>query len=197
MIASLRGTLAHIGADHLVIETAGVGYLVYAPRPVLGALGSVGDSVFLHTVLIVREDSLTLYGFATVEQRALFESFLSVAGVGPKVALSLLSAGAPEEIRAAIAHGDTARLARVPGIGKKTADRLVLELKGKLDLKGVPLVPGAPPAVASMHAELAELLVSLGYSAAEAASAIAALPADAPAELEERLRLALRYFGSA
>lgn len=198
MIASLRGTLAHVGADHLVIEAGGVGYLVFAPRPVLGGLGPVGEQCFLFTVLIVREDAMTLYGFASREQRALFESFLSVSGVGPKVALSLLSAGQPDEIRAAIAHSDTARLARVPGIGKKTADRLVLELKGKLDLKGMPApVAGASPAATAVNNELAELLVSLGYSGAEAASAIAALPADAPTELEERLRLALRHFGSA
>jgi Holliday junction DNA helicase RuvA len=198
MIASLRGTLIYIGADHLVVEASGVGYLVYAPRPVLGSVGVLGDEVFLLTVLIVREDAMTLYGFATREQRALFESFLSVSGVGPKVALSLLSAGQPDEIRSAIAHSDTARLARVPGIGKKTAERLVLELKGKLDVKGLPApAPGTPPAAVAVNNELGELLVSLGYSAAEAASAIAALPADAPAELEERLRLALRYFGSA
>ena len=170
MIASLRGTLAHVGPDHLVIECAGVGYLVFAPRPLLGALGPVGEPCFLFTMLIVREDSMTLYGFASREQRALFESFLSVSGVGPKVALSLLSAGEPDEIRAAIAHSDTARLARVPGIGKTAA---------------------------AVNNELAELLVSLGYSVSEAASAIAALPADAPSELEERLRLALRHFGSA
>lgn len=198
MIASLRGTLSYIGTDHLVIEANGVGYLVYAPRPVLGSLAGMGESIFLFTTLIVREDAMTLYGFASREQRSLFESFLSVSGVGPKVALSLLSAGEPEEIRAAIAHSDTARLARVPGIGKKTADRLVLELKGKLDLKGLPApVAGATPAAIAVNNELAELLVSLGYSTAEASVAIANLPADAPSELEERLRLALRYLGSA
>jgi Holliday junction DNA helicase RuvA len=198
MIASLRGTLIHIGVDHLVVETGGVGWLVYAPRPVLHAAGSVGEPIFLYTLMIVREDAMLLYGFSATEQRALFESFLSVSGVGPKVALSLLSAGQPDEIRTAIAAGDTTRLARVPGIGKKTADRLVLELKGKLDLKGLPVaVAGATPAVAAVNNELAELLVSLGYSVAEASAAIGSLPADAPNELEERLRLALRYFGSA
>jgi holliday junction DNA helicase RuvA len=198
MIASLRGTLIHIGVDHLVVETGGVGWLVYAPRTVLGAAGSVGEPIFLYTVMIVREDAMLLYGFAAPEQRSMFESFLTVSGVGPKVALSLLSAGQPDEIRAAIAAGDTTRLARVPGIGKKTADRLVLELKGKLDLKGLPAITaGATPAVAAVNNELAELLVSLGYSVAEAAAAITSLPADAPGELEERLRLALRYFGSA
>ncbi|NJN18578.1 MAG: Holliday junction branch migration protein RuvA [Oscillochloris sp.] len=199
MIASVRGVIAALGIDHLVVETAGVGYLVYAPRPVLGSVGAVGDTVFLHTLLIVREDSMTLYGFAAVEQRSLFERFLTVSGIGPKVALNLLSAGATDEIRAAIAGGDTVRLARVPGIGKKTAERLVLELKGKIDLTGLPIamVSGQTPAASGVNAELVELLVGLGYSSAESAAAIAAIPADAPPELEERLRLALRFFGSA
>jgi Holliday junction DNA helicase RuvA len=197
MIASLRGTLIHIGVDHLVVETGGVGWLVYAPRTVLGAAGAVGDPIFLHTQMIVREDAMTLYGFATVAQRALFESLIGVSGVGPKVALSLLSSGQPDEIRAAVAQGDTARLSRVPGIGKKTAERLVLELKGKIDLKGLPVsVPGATPAASAVNSDLSDLLISLGYSSAEAAAAIGALPADAPEELEQRLRLALRYFGS-
>ncbi|MBX0330234.1 Holliday junction branch migration protein RuvA [Oscillochloris sp. ZM17-4] len=196
MIASLRGTLIHIGVDHLVIETGGVGWLVYAPRSVLGAVGAVGDQIFMHTQMIVREDSMTLYGFASVAQRALFESLIGVTGIGPKVAMSLLSSGQPDEIRAAVAQGDTARLSRVPGIGKKTAERLVLELKGKIDLKGLPAASGASPAAAGVNSDLADLLMSLGYSGAEAASAIGALPADAPEELEQRLRLALRYFGS-
>ncbi|NTW97816.1 MAG: Holliday junction branch migration protein RuvA [Oscillochloris sp.] len=197
MIASLRGTLIHIGVDHLVVETGGVGWLVYAPRTVLGAAGAVGEPIFLHTQMIVREDAMTLYGFSTVAQRALFESLIGVSGVGPKVALSLLSSGAPDEIRTAVAQGDTARLSRVPGIGKKTAERLVLELKGKIDLKGLPAASGATPAASGLNSDLADLLVSLGYSGAEAASAIGALPADAPEDLEQRLRLALRYFGSA
>ncbi|NTV62283.1 MAG: Holliday junction branch migration protein RuvA [Oscillochloris sp.] len=196
MIASLRGTLIHIGADHLVLETGGVGWLVYTPRTVLGSAGAIGDSLLLYTHMIVREDALSLYGFLNTAQRELFESLIGVSGVGPKVALSLLSSGAPEEIRAAVAQGDTARLSRVPGIGKKTAERLVLELKGKIDLKGLPTPSGATPAASALNSDLANLLVSLGYSAAEAGAAIGALPSDAPEDLESRLRLALRYFGS-
>jgi Holliday junction DNA helicase RuvA len=196
MIASLRGTLVHIGADHVIVETNGVGFLVYAPRPVLGAIGPLGDEVQLHTHLLVREDALTLFGFASAQQRALFETLLAVSGVGPRVALNLLGGLQPDELRSAVAQNDTARLARVPGIGKKTAERLVLELRGKLDLKGVPAAPAATPQIASVNSELADLLMSLGYSTAEAAAAIGALPADAPAALDERLRLALRYFGS-
>lgn len=197
MIASLRGTLIHIGVDHLVVETGGVGWLVYAPRNVLGAVGAVGEAIFLHTQMIVREDALTLYGFQTVAQRSLFESLIAVSGVGPKVAMNLLSSGTPDEIRAAVAQGDTARLSRVPGIGKKTAERLILELKGKIDLKGLPVTPGASPVTSAVNNDLTDLLVNLGYSSAEAISAIGALPADAPEDLEQRLRLALRQLGSA
>ena len=195
MIASIRGTLLFIGVDHAVVETGGVGFMVYAPRNVLGALGEVGGEVRLYTHLHIREDVLALYGFASADQRHLFETLLGVSGIGPKVALSLLSSAPPDELRTTIAAGDTARLARVPGIGKKTAERLVLELRGKLDLKGLP-TPSAPTAaLMALNAELAEMLVGLGFSAAEASAAIAALPADAPPDLEERLRLALRYFG--
>src|SRR5918911_3696683 len=128
MIASIRGTLLSIGVDHVIVETGGIGLLVYAPRNVLGALGEIGSEVRLYTHLHIREDLLALYGFATSDQRHLFETLLGVSGVGPKVALSMLSSAAPDELRVAISSGDTAKLARVPGIGKKTAERLVLEL---------------------------------------------------------------------
>jgi len=196
MIASIRGNLIFVGVDHCVVETGGVGFLIYAPRNVLGALGELGGEVLLYTHLHIREDVLALYGFASTDQRHLFETLLGVSGVGPKVALSVLSSGNADEVRAAIAGGDTARLTRVPGVGKKMAERLVLELRGKLDLKGLPAAAGAIPALLAANNELAEMLVSLGFSAAEASAAIAALPADAPGDLEERLRLALRYFGS-
>ena len=195
MIASIRGSLLFIGVDHAVIETGGVGFLVYAPRNVLGALGEIGSEVRLYTHLHIREDILALYGFASSDQRHLFETLLGVSGIGPKVALSLLSSGPADELRATIAGGDTTRLSKVPGIGKKTAERLVLELRGKLDLKGLPAVAGATPALMAVNAELAEMLVSLGFSSGEASAAIGALPADAPASIEERLRMALRYLG--
>lgn len=185
-----------VGADHAIVETGGVGLLIFAPRQVLAALGEIGATVRLHTYLQVREDALTLYGFASVEQRQLFESLLGVTGVGPQVALNLLSSGTTDELRLAIASGDVARLARVPRIGKKLAERLVLELKGKLDIKGLPAVAAVSPAVAAANAELAEMLVSLGFSSAEVSAAIAAIPPDTPLDAEERLRLALRYFGA-
>lgn len=195
MIASIRGTLLFVGVDHVVVETGGVGFLVYAPRTVLSSLGDVGSDVRLYTHLHIREDLLALYGFASSDQRHLFETLIGVSGIGPKVALSLLSSASPDELRMTIAGGNTAQLARVPGIGKKTAERLVLELRGKLDVKGLPAPSAATPALAALNAELSELLVGLGFSAAEANAAITALPPDAPPDLEERLRIALRYFG--
>ncbi|HMO59044.1 MAG TPA: Holliday junction branch migration protein RuvA [Roseiflexaceae bacterium] len=197
MIASIRGTLLAIAADHAIIETGGVGLMVFAPRPVLGNLGVIGSQIMLQTHLHIREDALTLYGFATLEQRQLFETLITVSGIGPKVALSLLSSGSTDELRMAIAGGDTVWLSRVPGIGKKTAERLVLELKGKLGPVAAIAASAATPALMALNTELAEMLVSLGFSSSEASAAIGALPADAPAELEERLRLALRYFGGA
>lgn len=195
MITSIRGKLIFVGIDHAVVETGGLGYQVFAPKTVLAGLGELGQEVQFYTHMHIREDLLALYGFSTMDQRHLFETLLTVSGIGPKVALSMLSSGAPEDIRVAIAGGDTARLARVPGIGKKTAERLVLELKGKIEVKGV--APAASPGVASVNADLADTLAALGFSAAEANAAINALPADAPPTLEERLRLALKYFGSA
>ncbi|MBC8164222.1 MAG: Holliday junction branch migration protein RuvA [Roseiflexaceae bacterium] len=196
MIASVRGTLLFSGVDHCIVETGGVGLQVFAPKPVLASLGEIGVEVRLYTHLHIREDQLALFGFTTTDQRYLFEILIGVSGIGPKVALSLLSSATPDELRNAIAGGDTVRLARVPGIGKKTAERLVLELKTKFAVKGGPLPAGAVAVLAGVDTDLADMLVNLGFSAGEASAAMAALPADAPPELEDRLRLALRYFGS-
>ena len=198
MIASLRGNLLMSGTDYAVVETNGVGFQVFAPRPVLQALGAVGTEVHLYTYLHVREDALVLYGFASMDQRIFFETLLGVSGIGPRMALGLLSAAPVDQIHLAIATENTALLAQVPGIGKKTAARLVLELKGKLDLsKVMPAGTTTTPATSSLNAELQEILTSLGYSVLEAQSAVSSLPPDAPPEIEERLRLALRYFGGA
>lgn len=197
MIASIRGILLFMGVDHVVIETGGVGFHIFAPRSLLGSLGQVGEEVRLYTHLHIREDLLALYGFESINQRHLFETLLSVSGIGPKVALSLLSSAPADELRVVIASGDVTRLSRVPGIGKKTAERLVLELKGKLDIKSLPVPSGATPAAMALNTDLVEMLVGLGFSASEAGAAIASLPADAPPSLEDRLRLALRYFGGA
>jgi Holliday junction DNA helicase RuvA len=194
--AFIRGTLHTIGVDHAVLEAGGVGYLIYAPRRVLAELGEPGQEACLYTHLHVREDAMALYGFRTPDELRLFTALIGVTGIGPTVALRMLSAATPSELQLAIANGDTKVLARVPGIGQKTAARLVLELKGKLDLSALQ-GQVAVPALAGVNSDLSDMLVGLGFSAAEAASAIASLPADAPPDLEERLRLALRYFGGA
>lgn len=197
MIAALRGTLLAVGADYAVIEAGGVGYQVWTPRGVLRQLGQIGDEARLHTFMLVREDALLLYGFATLAERSFFELLLTVTGVGPRVALSLMSAMSLDQLQIAIASENSAVLAQVPGIGKKTAARLILELKSKINLAAVaPALDSAAPGVSRVNAEVMDVLQSLGYSAAEAQSAVAALPSDAPMELEERLRLVLRSFGS-
>lgn len=198
MIASVRGTLLATGTDHAIVETGGVGFHVFAPRSVLQRLGDIGSTVMLYTHLHVREDALVLYGFSSIEERRFFETLIGVTGVGPRMALGLLSAAPIDQLHLAIATENTALLAQVPGIGKKTAARLILELKGKLDLKGMmPAGTVDAPAAPAINAELQEILTSLGYSALEAQSAVSSIPPDAPAEIEERLRLALRYFGGA
>ena len=189
MISSLQGRLEALGDDWADVNVGGVGFRVYVPTSTLAVLGPVGTMVHLHTHLHVREDNLSLYGFATAEGLALFETVTGVSGIGPKLGLAMLSALKPEELLAAVATGDVDLLTTVPGIGKKTAGRLVLELKDKI-------AAGAAPAVlqsARGNADVLAALSSLGYSVAEASRAIATLPA-ADLSPEEKIRLALAFF---
>ena len=197
MIVTVRGTLLALGAEHVVIEADGRGYHVWVPRGVLQDLGPVGDEVRLHTTLLKRADALLLYGFGTPDERAFFELLLTVNGVGPRLALQLLSALPMEQLQRAIANEHAAILAQVPGVGKRTAARVILELKGKVQPGVGTPVPVVTSALPSLDQELQEVLESLGYTPAEAQGAVAGLPADAPTDLEERLRLALQTFGGA
>lgn len=176
MIASVRGTVASVALDHVVIEVAGVGLAVRASPATLSALRR-GEEVSLATTLVVREDSLTLFGFGSVEAKELFELVQSVSGVGPKIALALLSVLEPDELRRALAGGDTAALARTPGIGKKSAERLVLELRDKVGALSSP-TPGAASA-APVADRLIEALAGLGFTARQAGDAVASVTADA------------------
>ena len=186
MIAGIEGILKSRGEDWIIVEVGGMSFRLQSPTSTIVTLGIPGDRVKLHTHLHVREDSLTLYGFASPEELRLFELLIGVSGIGPKTALALLSALSPERFEVAIARGDVEALSSVPGIGKKTAARLVLELKGKFEQVGV--------AGRSRHEDVKAALVSLGYSAAEANSAIATLP-DAPdLSLEDKIKLALQHF---
>ncbi|MEX1018402.1 MAG: Holliday junction branch migration protein RuvA [Litorilinea sp.] len=192
MIRTIRGQVLYTGKDHLVIEVGGgVGLKVYVPDAVAAAT-SVDTAILLHTYLQVREDALNLYGLPTVEELAMFELLLGVNGVGPRVALATLGALAPDALRAAVANEEAGLLARVPGIGKRTAGKIVLELKDKMQLGDV---LQAMPQAHSVDAEVIDALIALGYSVVEAQRAVQRLPKDAT-DVADRLRLALQQFNS-
>jgi holliday junction DNA helicase RuvA len=191
VIASLRGVLAAKGKDSVVVQTGGVGFRIFVPQSLLEQNPGIGQELTLYTHLHVRENELALYGCASEEELSLFGTLLGVSGVGPKVALAVLSALPPDQLRAAIAQEDLAVLSRVPGIGPKTAKKLVFDLKDKIAAQ---MPPGEPvPAFTQADADLIAALTTLGYSVAEAQEAIRSLPRE-ELPLEERVRLALAYF---
>ena len=189
MIAGLEGKLQSRSTDGAIIKVGGVSLQVYMPASTLSTLGAIGEAVHLHTHLHLREDNVALYGFATTEELELFRSLIGVSGVGPKVALAILSALNPGQLALAIASGNVDLLSGVPGVGQKMAGRLALELKGKLE--GIMI---STPAEGD--AEVVAALTSLGYNASEAASALASLPDSAELSVEEKIKLALQYFAS-
>ncbi|MCJ7433860.1 MAG: Holliday junction branch migration protein RuvA [Anaerolineales bacterium] len=191
MIATLRGEISQIEDNALVVEVGGVGLRVFVPAPLRGRV-KVGEMVFLFTHLIVREDALTLYGFELQADRELFNMLLGVDKVGPKVALSVLSTLTLDAVQHAVFTDEADILSRVPGVGKKTAQKIALHLKDKLK----PMDALARVAAMSdVDSEVLAALTSLGYSVVEAQAAIQSLPKDAPQDTGERLRLALGYFG--
>jgi holliday junction DNA helicase RuvA len=189
MIASLSGTILQVEEASLVVGVGGVGLRVFVPRTVLEDTGGAGRSIRLHTHLIVREQELSLYGFATLEDRQLFETLLGVNGVGPKVALSILSTLSPELIQGAIAREETAVLQRVPGIGKKTAERLMFQLRDKLDISQISTLS---PLASDADTDVIDILTGLGFSIVEAQTALQQVPREVTA-VDERLQLALQY----
>jgi len=191
MISRLTGTVLELGGDSLVVDVGGVGYLVHAPVGVIAAT-SVGADVTLHTHLVVREDSMTLYGFLDAHEGRLFQTLTSVSGVGPKVGLALLSIMDADELSFAIASGNAASLARATGVGQKLAARVVVELKDKMTSAAA---PATTPGVESE--EIVGALMALGYSQAEATDAIARADLPEDAAIEEKVRLALAYFAKA
>jgi Holliday junction DNA helicase RuvA len=189
MISRLRGTPVGRSADGLVVDVGGVGYLVAATPSVVRSIEGGGE-VTVETYLHVREDALQLYGFADASERELFTQLLGVSGIGPKVALAVVSSAPPGELRRAIALQDPARFQAIPGIGKKTAERIVLELKEKLGSEDIVALPSLPGAPTSAHVVARDALVELGYSVIEAETALA--PIDPELAPEERVREALR-----
>jgi Holliday junction DNA helicase RuvA len=193
MIALVSGTVAVRRVDHVVVDCGGVGYRLAVSAQTLRQVPAVGGKATLHTHLVVRDDALALFGFASEEERELFLMLLSVQSVGPKVALAVLSGGPPRELLAMLASGDTARLQAVPGIGKRTAERIVVELREKVGAT----LPDNAIAVTTRpddpHAIARDGLIGLGYSAAEADELLEGLVSDQPEELiASALRMARR-----
>lgn len=199
MIAKIRGILEARLTDSALVAIGGmqggVTLRVFASTITLNSLPDVGQPVQLYTHLYMREDVLALYGFAGSEEQAMFEMLLTVSGIGPKAALAILSAARPDDLRAAIATGNVDLLRKIPGIGQKTAQRLIIDLKGKVDARVLGTVaPAGSLNAASPDSDLLAALTGLGYSVAESQAAIQSIPPDAPQDIESRLMLALRYF---
>jgi Holliday junction DNA helicase RuvA len=190
MIASLSGSVSTIGSDSIVLEVGGVGIKVFVSTPLRDRLRT-GETTFLYTHLIVRQDALMLYGFDTTEGREFFELLLSVDGIGPKSALSILSVMNPDAIRRAVFNEQAEVFTRVPGVGKKTSQKILLYLQDRIKT-----VEGLEPmaAMTDVDTEVLSALTSLGYSVVEAQAALQAIPRDTPADIETRLRAALQYF---
>ena len=189
MIASISGTVQKIEAGSLVVAVGGVGVRVFVPRSVLENTGGVGRTIGLFTRLQVREDDLSLFGFESEDDLELFEVLLSVQGVGPKVALSILGTLSPELLKSAIMREETAVLQRVPGIGKKTAERIMFQLRDKLDVAGT---AASLPLVSDVDADVIDILTGLGFSIIEAQTALQHVPREVRA-IDERVQGALQY----
>ena len=198
MIGRLRGTLAEKQPPHLLVDVNGVGYELEVPMTTLYRLPGVGEALTLHTHLVVREDAQLLYGFAEKRERELFRELIRLNGVGPKLALALMSGLEVDELVRCVQAGDTKALTRVPGVGKKTAERLLVELKDRFQVWAsmpaiAPLVvePARAPAVSSAEADAVSALVALGFKPAEASRAVALVEGD-DLSSEELIRRALK-----
>ncbi len=189
MITAVNGKVAWVGTDWVDIDLGTVSVRVNIPTSTVDHVGAPGDAIRLFTSLQVREDSLTLYGFASEDSKLRFESLLGINGVGPRLALAVLSMFSPEDLAAAVASEDVAGFSKVPGVGKKTAGRIVLELKGQLSPEWEVSAQGGG------MGDVLEALTALGYSLIEAREAASSLPPDAGATTEERVRAALDRLG--
>jgi holliday junction DNA helicase RuvA len=192
VIASLRGIIQVINEQSLILDVSGVGYLVHVPAVLTQPCFQLGDNLLLFTHLHVRENDISLYGFRTQSELEVFQTLLTVPGIGPRTALAIIATFSPETLREAISRGDITALTKVPGIGRKTAQRLLVDLNEKIIIGhnqelGLQLSP--------MDSDALNALTSLGYSIAEAQEALHQVPPDI-SQLDERIIAALRYFGS-
>jgi Holliday junction DNA helicase RuvA len=191
MIDSVRGIVSHVDQDSLVLEISGVGIRIEVPATVLVSSPGIGKAMFVYTRLIVREDSLQLFGFINEEERTLFNTLLKISGIGPRLAISILSSLSPEILQTAILNDQPEVLVQVPGIGKKTAERIIFHLKDKLDhpAEGVKIL-------SDIDSEVLGALNALGYNMVEAQAALRSIPPEVEDDVEVRLRQALRYFSN-
>ncbi len=206
MISFVRGILSEMGEGYVVVEAGGIGYMIYVPATVLPALPGLGEEIKIYTHFSVKEDGQSLYGFLHREDREMFRQLLGVNGVGPKGALGILSVLRPDELRVAIISGDAKAISRAPGIGAKTAQRVILDLKDKVDMPDISgavgllaadMAEGDMRGAKGAYGEAMEALVSLGYSRSEAVSAIRKVKASGVGEeqgTESILKQALRNF---
>jgi Holliday junction DNA helicase RuvA len=189
MIASIQGLVQHIDENSIVVETGGIGLRLEVPSSVINAAPAIGRTILLYTRLIVREDALNLYGFSSPEQRDLFNTLIKISGVGPQLGLAILSHISPDVLHSAVANKQPEALTLVPGIGLKTAEKIIFFLKDRLELTLEELKP-----TSERDQEVSAVLSSLGYSMVEIQAALKAIPTDTPDVIEERVRLALQYF---
>ena len=201
MISYIRGTLAEKNEDSAVVEAHGVGYQIFVPVPVLSELPPLGESVKIYTYFSVREDGMSLFGFLSRQDLAMFKQLIGVNGIGPKNALGILSALRPDVLRMAVASGDAKTISRAPGVGPKTAQRIILDLKDKIrpedvlagGLEESLAVPEEISGVGQAGKEAVEALTALGYSAAEAAGAVKKVKITEEMTAEDVLKGALRH----
>lgn len=192
MIATLDGTLEYSDANSAIVKVGGIGFKVYVSRYTLDQFGDVGSSISIYIHFHLRTDNISLYGFSSKEEMVLFEDLISVSGIGPKVALALLSSLNPKQLVLAITSGSVEAIVQVPGIGKKVASRLIVELKGKFEKEwGEEVLPLAPE-----NAEAVAALTSLGYSLREASQALSTIQNSSALNLEDKVRFALQQLGT-
>ena len=189
MIASISGKVIQLTKESVIIDINGLGIEVFVPKTLLGET-EAGDLLYLYTYMLVREDNISLYGFSSLEEKQLFLQFLAVGGIGPKLSLSILSSLSIDNIRSAILSEKPDYFSRVPGIGKKTAQKIIIQMQGKLpegDGLGIRSITDVDDAVV-------DALITLGYSVVEAQTALQAIPKETPDDVESKLRVALQYF---
>jgi Holliday junction DNA helicase RuvA len=191
MIGSLRGRIARKQPPQIILECGGVGYEIETPMSTFLELPATGTEIFLHTHLVVREDSQTLYGFSSEQEKSLFRSLLKISGVGAKMGLAILSGMSVNDFQRCVEYEDSARLVKIPGVGRKTAERLIIEMRDRIDITSAALTAGTSTARSNPRNEAFDALLSLGYRANEINRLLAKLDV-ADKSAEDIIRLALR-----